>query len=163
MESVFDVAQYIVNKYKSISGQAIDAMKLQKLLYYSQRESIAIVGEPMFEATFEGWKFGPVCRSVWNAYTEDNPDFHCPDISFDSAYIVNNVIQQYGIIESWVLSKMSHREISWRNARKGLRADENGTTPLLMSDIRIDAEKVRPYDYLYDMYYDEFETVECAN
>ncbi len=31
-----------------------------------------------------------------------------------------------------------------------------------MDDIRKDAEKVRPYDPIWDMYYDEFDNVEEA-
>ena len=78
-------------------------------------------------------------------------------ISDEAKYIINNVIQEYGSLESWKLSEMSHREISWQNARKGLSDGENGNVPLELDDIRIDAQKVRPYDYVWDMYYDEFE------
>ena len=39
---------------------------------------------------------------------------------------------------------------------------ENGREPLSIDDIRKDAEKVRPYDSMYDMYYDEFEDAEVA-
>ena len=31
-----------------------------------------------------------------------------------------------------------------------------------IDDIRKDAEKVRPYDAMYDMYYDEFDDAEVA-
>ena len=71
MARAIDVAQYIFTEYKLISGKTIDEMKLHKLLYLSQRESIAITNEPMFKENFEGWKYGPVCREVRNSYTED--------------------------------------------------------------------------------------------
>lgn len=71
MARAIDVAQCIFTEYKSISGKTIDEMKLHKLLYLSQRESIAITNEPMFKENFEGWKYGPVCREVRNSYTED--------------------------------------------------------------------------------------------
>jgi hypothetical protein len=29
-----------------------------------------------------------------------------------------------------------------------------------LSDIRIDATKIRPYDHIWDMFYDEFDDVE---
>ena len=54
MESVYDVAQHIFYEYRKASGQAIDEMKLHKLLYYVQRESLAILGVPMFDAEFKG-------------------------------------------------------------------------------------------------------------
>lgn len=74
-----------------------------------------------------------------------------------SAYIVKNVIFTYGEYASWKLSQLSHKEISWKNARAGLKAEQNGSRILSLDDMRKDAEKVRPYDHVWDMYYDEFE------
>lgn len=161
MASAIDVAQCIFTEYKSISGKTIDEMKLHKLLYLSQRESIAITNEPMFKENFEGWKYGPVCREVRNSYTEDGmfaDDIR--EVSDEERYIVKNVILQYGAYESWKLSELSHKEISWRNARKGIPEGRNGRRILKLEDIRKDAEKVRPYDSIWDMYYDEFEDAE---
>ena len=56
MERILDVAQYIYDEYKRQSGEVIDEMKLHKLLYFAQRESLAITNEPLFEGDFEGWK-----------------------------------------------------------------------------------------------------------
>jgi hypothetical protein len=41
--------------------------------------------------------------------------------------------------------------------------EEKGIRELSLDDIRIDAEKVRPYDHVWDMYYDEFEDVEVGS
>lgn len=157
MERVYDVAQYIFDEYKRVSGQTIDKMKLHKLLYFTQRESLAILGEPMFETVFEGWKYGPVCRDISQAYSPNGIRLSCANISSENAYIVRNIIEGYGSIASWKLSQISHREISWINSRKGLSHDDNGNVPMKLSDIREDASKIRPYDYMFDMYYDEFE------
>lgn len=159
MEKVLNVAQYIFTKYKSMTHKNIDELKLHKLLYLSQRESLAVVGEPMFLENFEGWKFGPVCREVRNVFTKKKgliiQEFQ--DISDENKYIVNNILSQYGGYESWKLSELSHNEISWSNARKNIPLNHNGNKILSISDIKKDAEKVRPYDSLWDMYYDEFE------
>ena len=160
MERVCDVAQYIYTKYKNLSGQEIDEMKLHKLLYFSQRESIAVIGEPMFDAEFEAWKYGPVCTTVRSAFSARGINADCSDISFDNAYMINNVINEYGKFESWELSNISHKEISWKNSRKGYENDEICKNTLKLSDIREDAKKIRPYDHVWDMYYDEFEDVE---
>ena len=61
---------------------------------------------------------------------------------------------------SWKLSQISHKELSWLNSRKGLPEGANGNAPLKLEDIRKDAEKVRPYDSVWDMFYDEFEDLE---
>ena len=163
MERIIDVAQYIFDEYKRQSGEVIDEMKLHKLLYFAQRESLAITNEPLFEENFEGWKYGPVSRDVRTHYTEDGMYYKDKRVlSAKGAYIVKNVVLQYGELESWKLSQLSHNEISWQNSRKGLVEGENGDIPLLIDDIRKDAEKVRPYDAIYDMYYDEFDDVEVA-
>lgn len=161
MEKVLNVAQFIFNEYKRISGKIIDEMKLHKLLYLTQRESYAILGKPMFSDEFEGWKYGPVCPVVRNNYTEEG--IFCDDaseISPENAYITKNVIYQYGAYESWKLSEMSHKEISWINARRGIPSGQNGNKKMSLEDIKTDSEKVRPYDSVWDMYYDEFEDAE---
>lgn len=103
----------------------------------------------------------PVCREVRNSYTEDGmfaDDIR--EVSDEERYIVKNIILQYGAYESWKLSELSHKEISWRNARKGITEGHNGRRILKLEDIRKDAEKVRPYDSIWDMYYDEFDDAE---
>ena len=163
MERIIDVAQYIYDEYKRQSGEVIDEMKLHKLLYFSQRENLAITNEPMFPETFEGWKYGPVSKDVRALYTEDGMYYeNRRTLSAEASYIVKNVILQYGGLASWKLSEILHKEISWQNARKNLVAGENGSEPLSIDDIRKDAEKVRTFDSMYDMYYDEFEDAEVA-
>lgn len=163
MERIIDVAQYIYEEYKRQSGEVIDEMKLHKLLYLAQRESLAITNEPLFSEVFDGWKYGPVSKEVRTLYTEDGMYYEDKrPLSAAATYIVKNVILQYGGLASWKLSEISHKEISWQNARKNLAPGENGNKPLSIDDIRKDAEKVRPYDSMYDMYYDEFEDAEVA-
>ena len=160
MEKIINVAQYIFNEYKRVTEEIIDEMKLQKLLYFSQRETFAILNQPLFNEVFEGWKYGPVSREVRTVFTEDGINAQTEDIKNESKYIINNIIQEYGALASWKLSALTHKETSWLNSRKGLKKEENGNVKIKMEDIREDAKKVRPYDYMWDMYYDEFEDYE---
>lgn len=160
MDKILNVAEYIFDKYQKLSGETIDEMKLHKLLYFSQRECIAITGNPLFDENFEGWKYGPVSRDVRLAYTKDGIISADSSISDQAQYIVNNVILEYGVFSSWKLSEISHQEISWKKSRIGLADNENGSNPLELSDIYEDAKKIRPYDHVWDMYYDEFEDAE---
>lgn len=157
MEKVLNVAQYIYEEYKRITGEVIDEMKLHKLLYFAQRESLAITNSPLFEGDFEGWKYGPVCKEIRTSITPDGIMDATDNISDECKYVINNVIHQYGSLASWKLSQLSHRETSWRNARAGLGEEEKGNIKIKLDDIREDAKKVRPYDHVWDMYYDEFE------
>lgn len=160
MVKIVDVAAYVVQRYSELTKERLDEMKLHKLLYFIQRESYAITGCPAFDGDFEGWKFGPVSRDVRNHYCEG--EIVCPtkEIPDEIQYIANNVILEYGSLASWKLSELSHQEISWRNARVGLRAGENGSKKIKLEDIRTDAKKIRPYDHVWDMYYDEFDDVQ---
>ena len=163
MERIIDVAQYICEEYRRQSSEAIDEMKLHKLLYFAQRESLAISNEPLFGESFEGWKYGPVSTEIRSYYTPDGMNYRDRrELSARSAYIVKNVVLQYGVLASWKLSQLSHEEISWKNSRKGLAESENGDRKISLDDIRKDAEKIRPYDSFYDMYYDEFDDMEEA-
>ena len=157
MEKIINVAQYIFNEYKRVTEEIIDEMKLQKLLYFSQRETFAILNQPLFNEVFEGWKYGPVSREIRTVFTEDGINAQTEDIKSESKYIINNIIQEYGALASWKLSALTHKETSWLNSRKGLKKEENGNVKIKIEDIREDAKKVRPYDYMWDMYYDEFE------
>lgn len=163
MDRIIDAAAYIIKKYKDISDEQLDEMKLHKLLYFTQRESFAITGAPAFDGTFEGWKYGPVCREVRDAYYNGEIIVKTNDISDTLKYIINNIILEYGSLASWKLSEISHKDSSWKNARIGLSPAENGDVPLKLDDIKADAYKVRPYDHVWDMYYDEFETEEALS
>lgn len=162
MDKILNVADYIIHRYKELTNESLDEMKLHKLLYFTQREAFAVIGEPAFEGDFEGWKFGPVSREVRTNFMDGEIVVPTAAISDTVAYIVNNVIQEYGSLASWKLSELSHRESSWLNARKGLAEGENGNRVIRLEDIREDAKKVRPYDHTWDMYYDEFEDMQAG-
>ena len=157
MARIIDVAAYIIRQYHAVTSETLDEMKLHKLLYLTQRETIAETGEPAFDEVFEGWKYGPVSRDVRDVYADGKIIVPTKEIPAEFQYIVNNVVFEYGLLASWELSELSHKDSSWQNARKGLDPDENGDVPLNLDDIRADAAKIRPYDHVWDMYYDEFD------
>lgn len=160
MDRIIDAANYLYSKYKAISGgDPLDEMKLHKLLYLAQRESLAITGAPLFTEKFQGWKLGPVSPDVRNVYSTEGIQAITRDISPQAALILNAVLEEYGPIESWSLSQLSHQEISWQSARAGLGPNDPGNVELKLEDIKEDAKKVRPYDHIWGMYYDEFEDI----
>ena len=161
MEKIVSVAQYIYNEYKNISGEDIDEMKLHKLLYLSQRESLAITGAPLFNEDFQGWMYGPVNLEVRKRFKNGTISKNVEkEISLEAAYIAKNIILQYGAYEPWKLSELSHNETSWKKSREGIPNGVKGSNIINIDDIREDAKKVRPYDSVWDMYYDEFEDYE---
>lgn len=163
MADILEVANYIYNYYNDNFIDSIGELKLQKLIYLCQREKLAIVNEPMFSENLEGWKHGPVSPDVRSWYKEGCIDFNY-NLSEEDAYIIRNVIDQYGSLDSWSLRDLTHRETSWEKSREGLDINERGNRDILLEDIKIDALRIRPFDNVWGMYYDEFEDfeeVEC--
>lgn len=160
MERILDVAQFVFDEYWRVSGERIDEMKLHKLLYLAQRESFALLGCPLFSENMEAWKYGPVSVDVRMRFGKDGIEADTKEISLEASYMLKNVILEYGQIASWKLSELTHQELSWRNARKGLGSKGNRNEILRLDDIKKDAEKVRPYDHVWDMYYDEFDDLQ---
>lgn len=160
MRDILNVANYICEYYKQIANEPIDELKLQKLLYFCQREKLSIVNEPLFKEPLEGWVHGPVSPLV-RSYFEDG-DIVCmtEKLSEQDAYIVRGVLQQYAGCASWKLRDLTHMELSWQRSREGLAADQRGNRKLELDDIRIDSQKVRPFDDVWGMFYDEFEDIE---
>ena len=72
MMGILQVASYIYKRYMDDFGVRIDEMKLHKLLYFTQRECLIQKGEPMFDAQFEAWKYGPVMVQIRQHYKNDS-------------------------------------------------------------------------------------------
>lgn len=145
MENIMNVAAYIANKFLSTYRQKIDEMKLHKLMYFAQRESFIQKNEPLFCATFYGWKYGPILKELRRAYREGTFENIVPQKFQDesSLAIVDGVFADYAGRDSWSLSRLTHGEISWKNSRTGIPQDGNGDQPMDDEDIRKDAERIR--------------------
>lgn len=147
MDNVLDVAQYIFEEYRSIYSRVIEETKLHKLLYFTQREHLAVMQNVMFEAPFEAWIHGPVCREVRAAYTRDGIiGGDASRLSLQNESIATEVIYRYGECTASVLSEITHSESSWLNARRGLSATQRSAKELSVDDMRIDAARAFPYD-----------------
>lgn len=60
MATVVDVTAYILKRCGTMT-----TMKLQKLAFYSQAESLAHRGLPLFDEDFQAWRGGPVCHELY--------------------------------------------------------------------------------------------------
>lgn len=164
MKQVLIIAKYLCDCYKAFTGEIIDELKLQKLIYFAQRESLAITNKPLFKENLEGWVHGPVSVDVRSHYVDGTIlGIKKDSLSLEIKQLLNGIVEEYGSCPSWKLRELSHQELSWKNSRTGLKEDEHGSAILKLEDIRIDARKVRPFDHVWGMYYDEFETVEHDN
>ena len=142
MEETLYVAKTLFDMYLKQTGAYMDEMKMHKLMYFSQRESLMYNHEALFTEDFYGWKYGPVLKSVRSEYMKNTPfcDVH-GNVSAQTEMLLKSVLQRYGAESSWKLSSLSHGEFSWKMARKGLKASENGNVKLPLAAMEVDAAR----------------------
>lgn len=149
MESAVNIAAYIASRYQREYGAPIDEMKLHKLLYFSQREALIQLGEPLFAEQFRAWKYGPVLVEIRGRYKLGllGSDYCLPERLLP---VFNKVFAQYAGKNSWSLSRLTHGEYSWQNARIGLGPVDSGERLISTQDIRQDADRVKLRRYMLD-------------
>jgi uncharacterized phage-associated protein len=137
MATAHDVAAYILKKHGAMS-----AMKLQKLVYYSQAWHLVWEDRPLFEERIEAWANGPVVRELYavhrgqfsvSGWPTGDPE------ALDGAErgSVDAILDHYGDKAAFWLSEATHREDPWKNARYGLGATDRSDaeiTPAAMSE-----------------------------
>ena len=144
MKDMMTVAAYIYDRYQREYDEKIDEMKLQKLMYFAQRESLIATGEPLFEGDFYGWRFGPVLKELRTPYKEAS---FCPQVSDEAMgadkAVLDEVFKAYAHKDAWSLSRLSHGEICWKRSRKGVAPGESSDNMIPLDDIRLDAQRIR--------------------
>ncbi len=127
MARVNDVAEFILAKTGKIT-----AMKLQKLVYYSQAWSLVWDEATLFPERIEAWANGPVCPDLYQAH---RGRFHVSagEIGGDPRALtkseqdtVISIVDYYGRHSAQWLSELTHAEAPWREAREGLDDGERG-------------------------------------
>lgn len=120
------MAAYILNKLGSTS-----AMKLEKLVYYSQAWSLVWDSRPLFSARIEAWASGPFVPAL---YQKHRGQFSVSKWEHgDAAHLrpqeretIDAVLKFYGDKSPYWLSALTHREKPWIDARQGLAPGERG-------------------------------------
>lgn len=144
MLDVVKVASYISRRYEREYGSQIDEMKLHKLLYFAQRESIIQLDQPLFADSFQAWKYGPVLVQIRSLYKQGKLTERLTSEEIATYQTVfDKVFEQYAPKDAWSLSSVTHGEISWQKARVGIPAGENSDTLIALDDIRKDAHHIK--------------------
>ena len=132
-----DVAAYILCSHGSMP-----AMKLQKLVYYSQAWALVWDDKPLFEETIEAWANGPVIRELYGSHrgqfaVTSIPEGNHESLDSDERETVDAVLQFYGEKSSQWLSDLTHMEAPWRDAREknGLDSGERGQVPITLASM----------------------------
>ena len=127
MSTVLDVAKNILKKCGPMT-----AMKLQKLVYYSQAWSLVWDEKPLFRSRIEAWANGPVSPQLYQAH-RGMFQVAAKDIQGDAKVLnetqretVDAVIEYYGDKSSQWLSDLTHQERPWKEARGDLSPSDRG-------------------------------------
>lgn len=130
-----DVAAYILEKQG-----CIDAMKLQKLLYYVQAWSLAWRDEPLFVERIEAWVHGPVVPYVWTRHkglrqvsAEDLEGGDAKALHPEEREIIDAVLEHYGRHDGRELRRMTHMDEPWVKAR-GMLPDDTPSNAEISHD-----------------------------
>lgn len=120
MATAHDVAAYILKSCGSMS-----AMKLQKLVYYSQAWHLVWDDTPLFPEHVEAWANGPVVRDLYDghrgSFNVDRWNSGDPsNLTESERATIDSVLNFYGNKSAFWLSELTHQEAPWKDARKGL-------------------------------------------
>lgn len=127
MANVIDIAKYILKQSSYIS-----TMKLQKLVYYSQAYHLVTKQKPLFIDRIEAWVNGPVVPALYDYhknkimvnYDEVFGENKTINIINEDRDSVNYVISKIGDYSGIELSKLTHSESPWIDARIGCKPNE---------------------------------------
>jgi uncharacterized phage-associated protein len=135
MASAHDVAAYILSREGRMT-----AMKLQKLVYYSQAWSVVWDERPLFPEKIEAWANGPVVRELYDAHrgsfeVSEWPRGDARHLTREERETVDAVLGFYGSRSAQWLSDLTHREQPWLSARRGLPDGERGNREITLSSL----------------------------
>lgn len=133
MSTVHDVAAYILEKRGLTT-----AMKLQKLVYYSQAWSLVWDDKPIFQEKIEAWANGTIVHELYREHkgmfdVNSLPKGDPIALMQDETETVDAVLAFYGDRSSQWLSDLTHQEDPWKDARKGLLPGQRGSKEITLA------------------------------
>lgn len=132
MVTALNVANTFLNKGFECDID-ISPMKLQKLIFILYKEYLKETGMPLFHERFETWKYGPVIRDVYSAFSGNRSNairdyyrdidgvVYIVDIRGGSviAKVFDRVWEKYKNYSGEVLSMFTHRRgTAWSKAKE---------------------------------------------
>lgn len=140
MATVFDVAKYILEQHGEMT-----AMKLQKLVYYSEAWNMVWNEELLFTERIEAWANGAVVPDLYFAHKGKFkvsvitfPHGDSNKLSISEKENINQVLNVYGKYSAQQLSDINHQEDPWKNAR-------GDTPPMARSSNEISKDSIYEY------------------
>lgn len=133
MKALEIASAFIVNNR---SDAGLTNLKLNKLLYFAQVESLRRRGVVLFEDAIEAWQYGPVVPAVYRAFKLFGSSTitsapMVPQLTMDELGIVDYVAGTYGKMTAFDLVSLSHRpDGAWSRVY-----DQNNDREITVQDI----------------------------
>lgn len=118
-DKVRHLSQYIYDRLSLVAP--VEAIKMQKLLYYCKAWSLATSGKALFTDEIQAWKHGPVVSSLYPKHRGkiilDSWDIGDKTKLTDSEkQMADAVMNVYGGFSGWDLRNLTHTESPWIEA-----------------------------------------------
>jgi len=141
------VGSKLESSIKYLLTQTVDItpLALQKLLYFTQGFSVAFLGSFLFEEDCEAWVHGPVYKDIYKKYKNygynpieiEEVTLDTFDLTEDEKELLDQIVRVFGCYSGKTLEKMTHSELPWRSARRGLQEWEKTNRVIGKDDIEL--------------------------
>lgn len=126
--SIYDVADFFI-WFGQKHGAPVTHLKLQKLSYYAEAYYWAVYGKSLTGEKFEAWTHGPVSRRLWNMYKDNKWEViveECkkPELAKEACNHLKEIANVFFGYNAFELEKMTHSDMPWIKARKGLSMEQ---------------------------------------
>jgi len=132
MSKVISVSNYFIYLSNKSKRKNLTNKKLQKLLYYSQAWNLVLHDKKLFRENIEAWVHGPAIPMVYQRFKEfgfepisikvAEDDFS--ELSAEEKKLLDEIWRVYGKYDAPYLEALTHNEIPWQKARKGISVFE---------------------------------------
>lgn len=137
MHTASEIAKWIIASTDHESGDTISPLKLQKLLYYCQAWTLALLDRELFPEDFKAWAHGPVVPAVYHEYKQyrweaipREAGAGAPKLDPETEDILGQVMEIYGQLGAKRLEYLTHHEKPWLEARRGCAPEEESSVPI---------------------------------
>lgn len=128
----------IVGKYFYRKNPDLTDIQIQKITYYAYSwYMVKNNGRKLFDERPEAWIHGPVFRTLYNSMK--NRRFYDleTEMAVDAEYssFLDLIYEIYGKFSGNELEYMTHSELPWQNARRGVQPNERSANEISDEDI----------------------------
>lgn len=156
MKSAQDIANFFLSH--SYDGEMDDLtnLKLQKLLYYTQGYSLALLGRPIFDDSITAWDHGPVVETIYQSYKQYGrtplpalQNYSLSKFDDDELIVLNKVADNYGEYSPWCLRNMTHEEEPWCVTPRNSYIDEKVIMNFFIK--KLNSSEVKEKSFNFDL------------